>query len=300
MLDGFSARRAAREHDARRRGVPPRRRGGRAPLDRLRGRRLAGVARRGCSRRRSRFPADTAVVAVICDERAHPRMQPLSGLTVLTVGTLDDLSGLLAARSDVMSSRVSAETCPCRPRRRADGARDGRAATRADARAAHRRRVAVLRRGGGDRRCRRLADLPRSGRSCSWSASARSWPPAIAALAWRRRWGGWRVAGARGDRLLRARHPARRPLAPRRVRSNSCGGSATSASGRCSRGRTSSRSTCPSARTAICSCRRSSCSWWAPARCSCCRGASVPRGVRRRARGARRWSRSGCSSAARP
>ena len=41
------------------------------------------------------FPADTAVVAVICDERAHPRMQPLSAITVLTVGTLDDLSGLL-------------------------------------------------------------------------------------------------------------------------------------------------------------------------------------------------------------
>ena len=41
------------------------------------------------------FPADTSVVAVMCDERAHPRMQSLSGLTVLTVGTLDDLSGLL-------------------------------------------------------------------------------------------------------------------------------------------------------------------------------------------------------------
>jgi len=41
------------------------------------------------------FPTDTAVVAVICDERAHPRMRVLSGLTVLTVGTLDDLSGLL-------------------------------------------------------------------------------------------------------------------------------------------------------------------------------------------------------------
>jgi hypothetical protein len=41
------------------------------------------------------FPVDTAVLAVICDERAHPRMQPLSGLTVLTVGTLDDLAGLL-------------------------------------------------------------------------------------------------------------------------------------------------------------------------------------------------------------
>lgn len=41
------------------------------------------------------FPVDTAVVAVICDERAHPRVQQLSGVTVLTVGTLDDLSGLL-------------------------------------------------------------------------------------------------------------------------------------------------------------------------------------------------------------
>ncbi|QIG38603.1 DUF58 domain-containing protein [Microbacterium sp. 4R-513] len=41
------------------------------------------------------FPGDTAVVAIMCDERAHPRMQPVAGLTVLTVGTLDDLSGLL-------------------------------------------------------------------------------------------------------------------------------------------------------------------------------------------------------------
>jgi uncharacterized protein (DUF58 family) len=41
------------------------------------------------------FAADTAVVAVVCDERAHPRMQTLSSLTVMTVGTIDDLSGLL-------------------------------------------------------------------------------------------------------------------------------------------------------------------------------------------------------------
>ena len=41
------------------------------------------------------FPADTSVVAVVCDERAHPRMRALSGLTVLTIGTLEDLSGLL-------------------------------------------------------------------------------------------------------------------------------------------------------------------------------------------------------------
>ncbi|MGP3535879.1 DUF58 domain-containing protein [Microbacterium sp. RD1] len=41
------------------------------------------------------FPADTSVLAVVCDERAHPRMQTLAGVSVLTIGTLDDLSGLL-------------------------------------------------------------------------------------------------------------------------------------------------------------------------------------------------------------
>ena len=41
------------------------------------------------------FAADTAVVGVVCDERAHPRMQALGGITVLTVGTLEDFSGLL-------------------------------------------------------------------------------------------------------------------------------------------------------------------------------------------------------------
>jgi hypothetical protein len=56
--------------------------GSRVPLGRLRQAALG-------------FPADTAVVAVVCDERAHPRMRVLSGLTVLTVGTLEDLSGLL-------------------------------------------------------------------------------------------------------------------------------------------------------------------------------------------------------------
>lgn len=41
------------------------------------------------------FPEDTAVLAVLCDERAHPRLRPLGGLTLLTVGLLDDLAGLL-------------------------------------------------------------------------------------------------------------------------------------------------------------------------------------------------------------
>lgn len=41
------------------------------------------------------FPADAVVIAVVCDEHAHPRTQVLGPLTVVTVGTLDDLAGLL-------------------------------------------------------------------------------------------------------------------------------------------------------------------------------------------------------------
>lgn len=41
------------------------------------------------------FGSDTAVVAVVCDERAQPRLRAVSALTVLTVGILDDLPGLL-------------------------------------------------------------------------------------------------------------------------------------------------------------------------------------------------------------
>ena len=37
-------------------------------------------------------PADAATVAVVCDERAHPRTQVLGALTVITIGTLDDLA----------------------------------------------------------------------------------------------------------------------------------------------------------------------------------------------------------------
>jgi uncharacterized protein (DUF58 family) len=42
------------------------------------------------------FPIDTAVIAVVCDERSHPRRRAMGALTVLTVGVLDDLAGLLA------------------------------------------------------------------------------------------------------------------------------------------------------------------------------------------------------------
>jgi len=41
------------------------------------------------------FPADALVVAIVCDERAHPRTQVIGPLAVLTIGTLEDLSGLL-------------------------------------------------------------------------------------------------------------------------------------------------------------------------------------------------------------
>ncbi|HKT57496.1 MAG TPA: DUF58 domain-containing protein, partial [Microbacterium sp.] len=41
------------------------------------------------------FPPDTAVVAVIADPTAHPRRQVLPDLTVLTVGVLVDLPGLM-------------------------------------------------------------------------------------------------------------------------------------------------------------------------------------------------------------
>ncbi len=41
------------------------------------------------------FASDTAVVAVVCDEDARPRMRPVAGLTVLTVGIIEDLAGLM-------------------------------------------------------------------------------------------------------------------------------------------------------------------------------------------------------------
>lgn len=45
------------------------------------------------------FETATAVVAVVCDQRAHPRVQPLGELTVLTIGLLDDLTSLLLRSS---------------------------------------------------------------------------------------------------------------------------------------------------------------------------------------------------------
>lgn len=41
------------------------------------------------------FPADATIVGIVCDEHAHPRTQVVGPVTVLTIGTLEDLSGLL-------------------------------------------------------------------------------------------------------------------------------------------------------------------------------------------------------------
>ncbi len=46
------------------------------------------------------YSADTAVVAVICDETAHPRIRPIAGLTVMTIGVLEDLRALLGRGMD--------------------------------------------------------------------------------------------------------------------------------------------------------------------------------------------------------
>ena len=186
---------------------------------------------------------------------------------------------------------------PFRPRRRADGVRGSPVPRLARAGAAHRRRIAVHRRGGGDRRCRRLADLPR----LVVPAAGRR----LLARRRRDRRAGMepplgRLAGGRacGDRLLRARHPARRPVAPRQSSRIPARARRSSVSARCSRGRTSSRSICPSARTATFWCPRSSCSWWAPAR-ACSLSWRATARVRAPYRWRSRWSRSGCSSAAR-
>lgn len=41
------------------------------------------------------FPADTAVVAIVCDEHARPRLQGVTGLTTVTIAAIQDLAGLL-------------------------------------------------------------------------------------------------------------------------------------------------------------------------------------------------------------
>ena len=42
------------------------------------------------------YSADVSVVAIVCDESAHPRIRPISSMTILTIGLLGDLPALLA------------------------------------------------------------------------------------------------------------------------------------------------------------------------------------------------------------
>lgn len=42
------------------------------------------------------YDAATAVIGVVCDETAHPRVRPVSGLTIMTVGLREDMPQLLS------------------------------------------------------------------------------------------------------------------------------------------------------------------------------------------------------------
>ena len=80
--------------------------------------------------------------------------------------------------------------------------------------ASHRRGIALRRPPSSRSRPSRRGRSTATGRSCSSSASAALAAAAIAAIAWRRHWGGWLVAGRARRRVLRARRPARRAVAP--------------------------------------------------------------------------------------
>ena len=159
------------------------------------------------------FPADTTVVAVICDERAHPRMQPLSGAHGADRRHARRPVGSAAAGGDGMSASQG-----CRSARERRGPRVVPRIVAGSLFAAVVVVVAAIAawpiyRVVGVRAARRR----RRRRS----------PPAIAAIAWRRRWGGWLIGGRRRRRLPRARHPARGALATRRARPSCCAGSAS-------------------------------------------------------------------------
>ena len=119
----------------------------------------------------------------------------------------------------------------------------------------------LRRRHRGARGDRRLARSTGPGRSCSWSASPRGRRGAsprspggdAGAAGWSRR--------ALAVAFLAARRPARRAVATGRARRRPARGLAELASGAVWPGRTSSRSTCPSGRTATCWFPRSWCSW---------------------------------------
>ena len=112
--------------------------------------------------------------------------------------------------------------------------------------APRRRGLALRRRRRRDRGGRGVADLPRLVVPPRSSASPRCVAAGIAAIGVAPPLE--RLAGRRRSLVVAffvARRPARRAVAARRRRSSSCAASAMSRPARCSRGRTSSRSTCP-------------------------------------------------------
>ena len=243
--------------------------------------RFARAAHAGCSRPRSRSPVDTTVVAVICDERAHPRMQTLSGLAVLTVGTARGSVRPAAAGGDGMSGdarcRQRAGARPAVVPRVLAGAVFAAVIVALAAIAAwpiYRLAAFVAagrgrgRRRRGDRRARpapALAALDRRGASTAARSCVLGVPLAVPS----------RLGG-----------PLEMPAGPRRSRP-----------GACSAGRTSSRSTCRSGRTATCWCPRSWSSSSARALVLLLSWRDDRVGVRGGSRRARPWSPSACSSA---
>jgi hypothetical protein len=53
------------------------------------------IALRRLQRAALAFRADPAVIAVLCDEHARPRVQGVTGLTTVTIAAIQDLGGLL-------------------------------------------------------------------------------------------------------------------------------------------------------------------------------------------------------------
>ena len=213
------------------------------------------------------FPADTTVVAVICDERAHPRMQPLSAPHRAHRRHARRPVGPPPAGSDVMSARCGM------PRPAAGAGRWSSARVVAGSLFAA---VVVV-----DRRDRRLADLPlvvvraprRRRRGRRRGDRRDRVAPALERLARR---------GRARRRLPRARRPARRALAARRHPPTCCAASASSTLRRAPRvegprhRRPAGRVVPQPARA-----RRSWCSSSERARCSCCRGARTASRTRR-------------------
>ena len=183
--------------------------GGRAAVDRVRRRRLEGDRSAACSQAALGFPADTAVVAVICDERAHPRMRAAVGAHRAHRRHARRPVGPAPARGDVMSAaraagaRRAVGVVPLAPGVAALRIVAGRCSSPPSSRS---------------RRSRRGRSTATGTCSCSWSASSR-WPPPRSP---RSRGAGAGAAGrsaavlvARGAACSGSRSPCRRASAAR-------------------------------------------------------------------------------------